>query len=213
MNDSTYFKEIWLETRDRLVAKRLLGGLDASLSVRCADGKRIWVGAASAEQPDLIDLLQPVADSQATIHASVYERRGDVGAIAVGGGPYGSLISSFGGVMPQLFDEQARHIGEMPPPAICQAELKLALSGFGNALLWRYLPLCMGITSTRLALNAELFEKCAKAFVLATAATGGRIKPLPWWVRLIANSRLVKDEKRALAAFSRGNLPVESSGY
>ncbi|KEA64099.1 hypothetical protein ADIMK_1834 [Marinobacterium lacunae] len=212
MNDSNYFKDTWLEIRDRLVAKRLLGDREASLSVRCADGKRIWVGAVDAEQPDLVDLLQPVTDPQAALHAAVYEHRGDVGAIAVGGGPYGSLISGFGGVMPQLFDEQARHIGEMPPPVRCQADLEPALSGAGNALLWRDRPLCMGITSTRLALNVELFEKCAKAFVLA-AATGGRITLLPWWVRRIANARLAKDEKRALAAFSRGELPVESSGY
>jgi len=63
-----------------------------------------------------------------------------------------------------------------------------------------------------MALNAELFEKCAKAYTLAEA-TGARITHLPWWVAFIANGRLMKDEKRAERCFANGQLPPESRGY
>jgi hypothetical protein len=100
----------------------------------------------------------------------------------------------------------------MGRPAWSDTDLAAALDITGNALLLRGQPMCLGTTCTRLALNAELFEKCAKAYVLAAAA-GGRVKELPWLVRRIANGRLVKDERRAAQAFGRGELPVESSGY
>lgn len=91
-------------------------------------------------------------------------------------------------------------------------EIGPALGVGGNTLLVGGEPVCLGMTASRLALNAELFEKCAKAFVLA-AATGGRIKPLPWLVRLIANNRLMKDERRAKLRIMEGELPEESRGY
>jgi ribulose-5-phosphate 4-epimerase/fuculose-1-phosphate aldolase len=72
--------------------------------------------------------------------------------------------------------------------------------------------LVFGATAQRLVLNAELLEKCAKAFVLATA-TGAAIHTLPWWVCRIANGRLKKDQKRAEARFAQGLLPEEVKGY
>jgi hypothetical protein len=91
-------------------------------------------------------------------------------------------------------------------------ELAPSLRAGGNALPIGGVPVCLGTTGSRLALNAELFEKCAKACVLA-AAPGGPVKPLPWWVRHIANGRLLKDEARAAACFTQGRLPEESRGY
>jgi len=82
----------------------------------------------------------------------------------------------------------------------------------GNVLLVQGRPLCIGMTATRLALNAELFEKCAKAYVLAVAG-GGRVHALPWIVRLVANRRLHKDEQRATQRFAQGLLPEETKGY
>ncbi len=111
-----------------------------------------------------------------------------------------------------MFDEQARHIGAMPAPLAGADALATAPPDGGSALLLGGRPLCLGITAQRLALNVELFEKCAKAYVLA-AATGGRVRELPWWVRRIANGRLRKDQRRAAAAFAAGELPVESKGY
>ena len=82
----------------------------------------------------------------------------------------------------------------------------------GNVLLLRGRPVCLGMTPLRLALNAELFEKCAKAYVLAVAGNG-RVRPLPWIVRLVANRRLAKDRQRAAVRFVQGHLPEESNGY
>lgn len=204
-------KDQLIRTRDRLVAKGLFGGENASLSVRCPGTTSIWLGTATGA-PVLIDWHDADAWGALAVHAAVYARRGDVGAIALGGGPFGSCLADFGGLLPQVFDEQARHIGPMAPAARSDAEFNAALKTRGNALLWQQLPLCFGMTCTRLALNAELFEKCAKAYVLAAAA-GGWVKELPWLVRRIANGRLAKDERRAAEAFARGELPVESSGY
>jgi hypothetical protein len=87
-----------------------------------------------------------------------------------------------------------------------------SLRAGGNVLLLQRQPLCLGTTATRLALNAELFEKCAKAHVLAVAS-GGRVRALPWWVRWIANGRMRKDASRAEARFAQGLPPEESKGY
>jgi hypothetical protein len=48
--------------------------------------------------------------------------------------------------------------------------------------------------------------------VLAVAG-GGRVRPLPWIVRLVANRRLRKDEQRATLRLAQGLLPEETKGY
>lgn len=205
-------REQWLRTRTRLQEKGLLKEPGASLSVRCPGGAMMWVGAAGDHAPVLAawDRKQPAGI--AWLHAQVYAARPGVGAAAWGGGSFGACLPDFGGRLPQVFDEQARHIGPMPRACDTSLRLAAALQAGGNVLLWHRLPLCLGTTGNRLALNAELFEKCAKAYVLAEAA-GGRVKPLPWLVRHVANGRLAKDQRRAAAAFARGELPAESSAY
>lgn len=173
----------------------------------------MWFGAATDAAPRQILLERAVqTKSGAKIHAAVYGAREDVGAIAVGGGSYGRCLADFGGFMPQVFDEQARHLGGMPIPNNDLGAMPLSLREGGNAILVREAAVCLGMTAIRLALNAELFEKCAKAYVLAVA-TGGRVKPLPWLVRFVANRRLRKDEMRASRRFSKGLLPEETKGY
>jgi ribulose-5-phosphate 4-epimerase/fuculose-1-phosphate aldolase len=212
MSTQDDMKSKWMATRDRLVAKGLLGDVDDSLSVRCPTAGLMWLGAVADAEPVLMQWKGSTASETAALHAEVYASRTDVGAIAWGGGPFGACLTDFGGLLPQVFDEQARHIGPMAPAVSQYADIGSALHKGGNALIWRGLPLCLGTTCTRMALNAELFEKCAKAYVLATA-TGGRVRRLPWLVRYIANSRLYKDERRATEAFGRGELPIESRGY
>lgn len=205
-------KSLWLQARDRLLAKELLAGEGASLSVRCPGGSFVWVGAVTDAKPKLEDWRKCATEGPATVHASVYACRGDVGAVVWGSGPFGACLAGFGGTLPQVFDEQARHIGPMAPAVTQYTGIGSALHKGGNALIWRGLPLCLGTTCTRMALNAELFEKCAKAYVLAVA-TGGRVEMLPWLVRYIANSRLHRDERHATEAFACGELPMESRGY
>ena len=70
----------------------------------------------------------------------------------------------------------------------------------------------LGMTPSRLAMNAELFEKCATAYVLAVAS-GGPVRPLPWIVRHVANRHLMKDEQRARGRVRAGLAPEETKGY
>lgn len=212
MVNSEILKEQWAATRDRLVAKGLLAGAGASLSVRCPGGTSMWFGASVDSAPVLLDWSDALADPAMTVHAVAYARRPDIGAVARGGGPFGMRLAGFGGALPQVFDEQARYIGPMPPALDDEQRLEHALGTPGSALILHGSPLCWATTPRRLGLNAELFEKCAKAYVLAVA-TGGRIRSLPWWVRRIANSRLAKDQRAAADAFERGEQPIERAGY
>lgn len=214
MSTEEVLRTQWLQLRERLQRKQLLGGPDASLSLRVPGAPAMWFGAALDPVPRRVPLRTPPEDNggEEGAHAAAYRARPDVGAIGWGGGSFGIALADFGGTMPQLFDEQARHLGPMAP-AVSAGELAGALQQHrGNVLMVQRRVLCLGTTATRLALNAELFEKCAKAHVLAVA-TGGRVRALPWWVRWIANGRLRKDASRAEARFAQGLLPEESKGY
>ncbi len=172
----------------------------------------MWLGGVADTAPSRVSCEGALRNQAGAVHAAVYAARGDVGAIAWAGGPFGALLAHFGGALPHLFDDQARHIGLMPPAIGTAGELPAALQAGGNALIMGGAPLCFGSTPRRLALNAELFEKCAKAYVLAAAA-GGRVRTVPWWVRRIANDRLAKDARRAAEAFQRGQMPGEGNSY
>ena len=210
MTTEESLRQQWLHVRERLQAKRLLAADGASLSLRLPVGDAMWFGQAIDVAPQQVPLR--AASGDAEVHAEVYRARDDAGAIAVGGGKFGRCLADFGGAMPQVFDEQARHLGPMGPAAAALRELARSLRQRGNVLLVQGRPLCIGMTATRLALNAELFEKCAKAYVLAVAG-GGRVQALPWIVRMVANRRLHKDEQRATQRFAQGLLPEEAKGY
>jgi ribulose-5-phosphate 4-epimerase/fuculose-1-phosphate aldolase len=212
MIEPKLLKTLWHETRERLLAKELLRNMEASLSVRCPGGRMMWIAKLSEEEPFLVDWEDDVQSNMLVVHAAVYNKRPDVGAIAWGGASFGPYLADFGGELPQIFDEQARHLGPMASAIEDTGGLNDALSTGGNVLLVKGMPLCFGTTCTRLAQNLELFEKCAKAYVLAIA-TGGAVKPLPWWVRRIANGRLAKDQRRAAEAINSGVLPEVSRAY
>lgn len=205
MNAEDQLRTEWIALRDRLQGKHLLRGESASLSLRIPGSDAMWFGRASEAMPQRVLLRS--APAPAEMHARAYAQRADVGAVAWGGGAFGSCLADFGGAMPQVFDEQARHLGPMRPGGTAAA-----LHGRGNVSLVAGRPVCMGMTAMRLALNAELFEKSAKAYVLAVAG-GGRVRPLPWIVRFVANRRLRKDQQRAAERWLQGLLPEESKGY
>lgn len=205
-------RQLWLDTRARLAAKGLLQHAQASLALRCPGQHHMWCGLTARSEPQLIDLQQSALPSPFRVPAEVLAARPDVGALLWGGGPYSACLADFGSELPQVFDEQARHIGPMAPACAEPAQLRKALRQRGNVLLWQGVPLCLAVTATRLALNSELLEKCAKAYVLAIAA-GGQVEALPWLVRYIANGRLRKDQRRAALAYGRGVYPEESKAY
>ena len=204
------------DARDRCARAGLLAAPQAGLSVRLPGELDFLFLDATASEPRRRSWLTPSPDAplSLSIHATVYQLRPDVGAVLSGGGVYSYALADFGGTMPVAFDEQARHLGRMNRPANSATEHELleTLRDGANTALVGDLPLCMGVTCHRAVLNAELFEKCAKAYVLASA-TGQSVTTLPWWVRRIAVGRLRKDQRRALQRFAQGLLPEESRGY
>lgn len=194
---------LWQSTRERL-QERGLWGAGASLSLRVPGEAACWWGSGLLAQR--IAFAQ--GDAAAALDLSIYTARADVGAILRGGGPAGRALAGSGLALPQLFDEQARHLG----PFGRGAELPEALRARGQWLAREAVLVCLAPTAQRLALNAELAEKCATAGLLAWGA-GGTLRPLPWWVRLIANRRLRRDARRAAQRFAQGLMPEESRGY
>ncbi|MEH3117515.1 MAG: hypothetical protein PGN25_07880 [Methylorubrum populi] len=143
-------------------------------------------------------------------HHAVYAARRDVGAILEGRQRWGAAIGRLGRPMPALFDEQVRHLGSEVP--LAAGPVPTVPGASTNALVWGDRVLCFGMGLERLLLNAELLEKCAQAFVLS-AATGRRVRRVPWWVRLIANRRLSRDEGEAAERHGRGERSVMKAGY
>jgi hypothetical protein len=213
MDDEAMLETLWRQLRERLAAKHLAAGPAPSLSLRIPGSDAMWFGQGDDAGPRRVAWRGLRAQERgAGLHAAVYAQREDVCGAAVGGGDFGLSLADFGGTMPGVFDEQVRHLGRMAPPVFDAGGLRPALRGGANVVLVQDQPLVLGTTGTRLALNAELFEKCAKAYVLAVAG-GGAVKPLPWIVRHVANGRLMKDETRARLRTRQGLLPEESKGY
>jgi len=201
-------RQQWLEIRQRLVDLVQEGG---SVSLRVPGEQGMWLGRLDDLAPTHFDWA-PHEPGDSHTHQAIYRARSDVGAILLGGGDFAQCLADFGGVMPILFDEQARHIGHMGAPAASVHDIAGALQRGGNAVLIKGMPATLGTTGARMAMNAQLFEKCAKAFTLAKA-TGAKMTLLPWWVVRVANSRLIKDERRAAQCFARGEIPPENRGY
>ena len=50
-------------------------------------------------------------EASSDLHASIYQARADVGAVAISSPKGVRLIAQYGGQLPPIFDEQVRHIG------------------------------------------------------------------------------------------------------
>jgi hypothetical protein len=207
----------WFALRHRLVSRGLMPQPTDSLSLRLpAEGAMLW-GTVGDAQPQRVPLSDPGAailepSCHGSVHRTVYGCRDDVCAVLWGGGPFGRQLQAFGGQMPAVFDEQIRQLGRMGAATREVAALPRSLAQGGNVVLHDGQVLTLGMTATRLALNAELFEKCAKAYVPAVA-TGARVHALPWLVRYVANGRLMKEEARARIQVRSGAVPQETRGY
>ncbi|WP_431286962.1 hypothetical protein [Roseateles chitinivorans] len=231
------FQETWRGLRLRLLARGLMPQPADSVSLRDPASGRMWWGTAADASMQAVSIrsgaselsmLAATAASAATpatsaasplatiaaiaLHRTVYEARKDVCAVLIGGGAFCRQMGAFGGWMPSVFDEQIRQLGHMARPTEDLSQLPAALADGGNVALHAGQVLLLGMTPSRLALNAELFEKCAKAWVPATAA-GAKLRTLPWIVRHVANGRLMKEEARAREQVRRGLRPEETRGY
>ncbi len=149
-------------------------------------------------------------------HAAIYRERGDVGAVAISSPKGVRLLAHCGGWFPTLFDEQARHIGAPAEPldaaTVPTDVVRKTFRRGTNAVLLGEQLLCLGMTCERVLCNVELYEKCAQAYVIAKAS-GNRIRVIPGWVRLIANRRLLRDERRAAASYRNGVIPEGIGEY
>jgi ribulose-5-phosphate 4-epimerase/fuculose-1-phosphate aldolase len=220
--DRTYIETQLLEACRRLAGKGFFNAPANGFSLRVpgtmemilATGVEDWSQIAIAHLQTASLLAQ---EGSSGLHASIYQERPDVGAIAISSPKGARLLARHGGRLPPLFDELVRHIGSSvgPLPDVEKAHRDLVRKTFrggANAALLGERLLCLGMTCERVLFNTELYEKCAQCYVIARAS-GNRIGFIPVWVRLIANRRLLGDERRAAASYRIGQIPEGISAY
>jgi hypothetical protein len=211
MNDKV--AELLKKDVERLRAKSLYGTAGDSVSMRIPGRKELLLALPDREFLRLVSFDED-GNEAASFHAAIYRTREDAGAVLIGTTPWVKALSTIGTALPTLFDEQARHIGttEEPVPIGNRKRALDALRGGGNAVVYGDQRICIGSTPDRVVFNADLFEKCTKAFVIASSS-GKRIRRVPGWVRKIAGGRLKKDQKRAAASYGAGRIPEGMDAY
>jgi len=217
----TQIKEQLLEGCHRLARKGFLNTPADSFSLRIPGqtGMMLISGSKDWRQAEIADvrvLHFSAKDALSMLHGWIYQERSDVGAIAISSPKWVRLLAHSGSPLPPIFDEQVRHIGssgilksEEPVRRECVRQM---FRRGGNAALFGESLLCLGMTCDRVLFNTELYEKCAQAYVIARACEG-RISRIPFWVRMIANRRLLKDEATAAASYRDGRVPQEITAY
>lgn len=200
------------EVEQRLRAKGLFGGEPDSLSLR-VPGQAAAFFARAGKDPEVIRFANDF-NEEVALHTRVYQARPDVGGIVVGSTTWMPALAALGVALPSLFDEQARHIGTPAPPVLAGdvEGLVESLAAGANAALIGARRVGLGSTPNRVVLNADLFEKCAKAFVVASS-TGQPVRPLPAWASDLWYEHLRKDRLRAASAYRSGRVPEGMDAY
>jgi ribulose-5-phosphate 4-epimerase/fuculose-1-phosphate aldolase len=179
------------------------------------DSAHTVVLAQLHEKSDGLTYSEAHSENPLRQHMTVYQNRKDVGAILLNRQPWAGTLRELGQGMPGIFDEQIRHLGtrvaRLEHQIITPVNCTFLRNG-ENAFVLENQVLCLGMTLDRAIFNAELLEKCAKAFVLASS-TGKPVGKIPWLVRWIANGRLMKDERYAAQQHALGQVPVFKSAY
>jgi ribulose-5-phosphate 4-epimerase/fuculose-1-phosphate aldolase len=209
-----------LEGCRRLAGKGFLNSSGDSFSLRIPGQTEMILisGQKAWRHIDITDVRAvpfSTKDDFSTLHAWIYQERPDVGAVTLSSPRGARLLASFGGALPPIFDEQARHIGRPSKPLRDKThrdEIRRVFSRGSNVALLGDQLLCLGMTCDRVLFNTELYEKCAQAYVIASACGGG-IKFIPSWVQMIANHRLLKDERIAALSYSEGRVPDAIHSY
>lgn len=197
----------------RLRSKDLFGDPGDSLSVRIPGHEQFLLMVPDSDEPRRI-AFDAKGNEAAALHAAIYRARRDAGAVLVGRTKWSAALAKIGATVPTLFDEQARHIGATEKPVhIGRHERAVAaLESGANVAIYGDQRICLGTTPSRVVFNADLFKKCAEAFIVAHAS-GHRIQHVPGWVRYIAGSRLRKDQKRAAESYDIGKIPEGMDAY
>ncbi len=208
MNMNSEIRQQLTDAANRLRNKGLFVPGNDSLSMRIPGTNEFLL--ARGDNDDL-ETIPFDADS---LHATIYQRRDDAGAVLIGTTRWSIAIGAIGISPPMMYDEQARHIGKVPPVVSPsdQAGLKRAIEAGSNIIYCGDQCIRIGMTRDRVVFNAELFEKCAMAFVVAHSS-GGTIKKIPAWVQYIAGGRLRKDQKRAAESYASGKIPEGMNAY
>ncbi|MFO0948956.1 MAG: hypothetical protein U1D30_24105 [Planctomycetota bacterium] len=207
---SLHSQLLW--AHDRLMGKSLLAPGRGSVAVRdpkTGDYVR-WDGVSES--------VGKASSNGTSLEGMIFAFRSGIGGIIVAQPPFGTSLHQIDVTMPALFDEQVRQLG----PSVETLEWTLGkefstsdarkLARGDTVYLWNGQVLVFGYTLERAVFNLELFEKCAKSFLLAHLA-GGRVSRIPWWVQLIAFRRLRKDEKKAADAYQNRAMPTGLGSY
>ncbi len=197
---------------DRLGRRGLLSSPEDSLSMRIpGSGEFLRISPLDST----VESVGVNHENQAAdVHAAIYRQRADAGALLFSTTVWSRQLSALNVALPTLFDEPARHIGPVSRP-VQGGDLKGLLAAVGswsNAAVYGTQFLRIGMTMDRVIFNAELFEKCAQAFVIAQSS-GQRIRTVPGWVRFIAGGRLRRDQRRAAESFAQGRVPEGMNAY
>ena len=206
-------RALLLADRSRFLAKELFGQPGDSFSMRIPGQQELLLVRAGDEKPERASIRSP-GDDIAGLHARLYGVRPDAGALLIGSTPWSAALADLDATIPVLFDEQARHLGKVEASVNRKdiSGLEGAISRGGNAAIFGDQRLCLGVTPERIVFNAELFEKCAEAFVIAYSS-GRKIHRIPWWVRAIAGRRMRKDQVRAAESLAAGRIPEGMNAY
>jgi len=210
---SNEIKKLLLHDKARFSAKGLFGNPGDSLSLRVPGRPEFLLTLPHSEDVSTV-AFEIQDDGPAALHAAIYSNRADVGAVLIGTTSWSVVLASLETAIPTLFDEPARHIGKVEPGVeggdiegvlgVLKAGANIALCGDQR--------ICLGMTSDRVVFNTELFEKSAKAFVIAKSC-GQPIRKVPGWVRYIAGGRLSKDQKYAAECYAAGRTPEGMNAY
>ena len=201
------------DAKERFRAKGLFGDEGDSLSMRIPGREELVLVF-----PDSNDVqtkpFRTKGNDAAGFHAAIYRSRKGAGAVLIGRTRWSSALATIGTTIPVLFDEQARHIGQTGKSIVAGRDSRVldAIKGGGSIAIHGDQRVCIGTTPDRVVLNAELFEKCAKAFVVAYAS-GHRIQKIPAWERFVAGRRLRRDQKRAAESYAAGQIPQGMNAY
>lgn len=156
--------------------------------------------------------------SPQALHAQILAQRGDTGGVFVSGGKFTQALNLVKQPMMGIFDEQVRQIGlsvkrlALKKNKLTRLDKKL-LDNHDNAFLVDgKSALILGVTFERVVFNAELIEKCAKAYVLASA-TGKTVTQVPFYVKIIANKRKLKDQAYTADSYANGEMPTGFTAY
>jgi ribulose-5-phosphate 4-epimerase/fuculose-1-phosphate aldolase len=205
--------ELLRDAKERFRAKGLFDDAGDSLSMRIPGHEEFVLVFPDSNDAQTRPFGKKGNDA-AGFHAAIYRSRKDAGAVLIGSTRWSSALATIGTTIPVLFDEQARHIGKTGKPVNAGRNRRVlgSLERGGNIAIHGEERVCIGTTPDRVVLNAELFEKCAKAFVVAYAS-GHRIQKVPGWARLMAGGRLRKDQKRAAESYAAGRVPQGMNAY